>query len=58
MDRGFWQAIVLRVTRLGHDLATKPPLLDVFAVPIGLGARNIVAHHWCKKFPGDNCKAF
>ena len=25
MDRGDWQAIVLRVARVGHDLATKPP---------------------------------
>ena len=25
MDRGAWQAIVLGVTRVGHDLATKPP---------------------------------
>ena len=57
-DRGFSQAIVLRITRVGHNLATKPPLLNVFPVPIGLGARNTVAHHWGKKFPGGNCKAF
>ena len=25
MDRGAWQAIVHRVTRVGDDLATKPP---------------------------------
>ena len=25
MDRGAWQAPVNRVTRVGHDLATKPP---------------------------------
>ena len=25
MDRGVWQATVHRVTRVGHDLATKPP---------------------------------
>ena len=25
MDRGAWQAIVHGVTRVGHDLATKPP---------------------------------
>ena len=25
MDRGAWQATVHRVTRVGHDLATKPP---------------------------------
>ena len=26
MDRGAWQAIVHRVVRVGHDLATKPPI--------------------------------
>ena len=25
MDRGAWQAVVHRVARVGHDLATKPP---------------------------------
>ena len=25
MDRGAWQATVHGVTRIGHDLATKPP---------------------------------
>ena len=25
MDRGAWQATVHRVTRVGHNLATKPP---------------------------------
>ena len=25
MDRGAWQATVLAVTRVGHDLTTKPP---------------------------------
>ena len=25
MDRAAWQAIVCGVTRVGHDLATKPP---------------------------------
>ena len=25
IDRGAWQAIVHGVTRVGHDLATKPP---------------------------------
>ena len=25
MDKGAWQAIVHVVTRVGHDLATKPP---------------------------------
>ena len=57
-DRGFWQAIVLRIIRVKHKLATKPPLLNVFAIPIGLGARNMAAYHWGKKFPGGNCKAF
>ena len=27
MDRGTWKAIVHGVTRVGHDLATKPPPL-------------------------------
>ena len=26
MDRGAWQATVHGVARVGHDLATKPPL--------------------------------
>jgi len=25
MDRGAWQATVHRITRVGYDLATKPP---------------------------------
>ena len=25
MDRGVWQATVRSITRVGHDLATKPP---------------------------------
>ena len=25
MDRGTWQAIVHRITRVGHNFATKPP---------------------------------
>ena len=25
MDRGAWQALVHGITRVGHDLATKPP---------------------------------
>ena len=25
MDRGAWQAMVYGITRVGHDLATKPP---------------------------------
>ena len=27
MDRGAWQATVHVITRVGHDLATKPPLI-------------------------------
>ena len=27
MDRGAWQATVHRITRVGHDLVTKPPLM-------------------------------
>ena len=29
MDRGAWWATVHRVTRVGHDLATKPPPPDI-----------------------------
>ena len=28
MDRGAWQAMVHGVTRVGHNLVTKPPLPD------------------------------
>ena len=28
MDRGAWWAIAHGITRVGHDLATKPPLPD------------------------------
>ena len=31
MDRGAWQAVVDGVTRAGHDLATKPPLIILTA---------------------------
>ena len=31
MDRGAWQATVHGVTRAGHDLATKPPLIILIA---------------------------
>ena len=32
MDRGAWKAIVHGVTRVGHDLATKPPTTTVISV--------------------------
>ena len=31
MDRGAWQATIHGVVRVGHDLATKPPLRIMFA---------------------------
>ena len=31
MDRGAWQAIVDGVTRAGHDLVAKPPLIILTA---------------------------
>ena len=31
MDRGAWQATVRGVTRVGHDLVTKPPLLNEYS---------------------------
>ena len=30
MDRGTWRAIIYGVTRVGHNLATKPPLPPKF----------------------------
>ena len=43
MDRGAWQATVHGVTRVGHDLATKPlpiyyyvPFLPTFLYPTSL----------------------
>ena len=33
MDGGAWQATVHGVTRIGHDLATKPPPLFTLASP-------------------------
>ena len=36
MDRGAWQAIVHGVTRVGHDLATKPPPQQCKMIPISL----------------------
>ena len=30
MDRGAWRAIVRGVTRVGHDLAAKPPPLHLY----------------------------
>ena len=35
MDRGVWQAAVNGVTRVGHDLAIKPP-------PVGLWIKCVV----------------
>ena len=31
MDRGTWQATVHGVTRVGHNLGTKPPPLVIFS---------------------------
>ena len=56
MDRGAWQAIVHRVTRVGHDLVTKPspPPLSYFHLPkyvplsqttVPLGLRILDSHH-------------
>ena len=33
MDRGVWQAPVHGVTRVGHDLATKPPQTTATRIP-------------------------
>ena len=33
MDREAWQATVHGVTRVGHDLATKPPPMMVVSLP-------------------------
>ena len=32
MDRGDWRATVRGVTRVGHDLATKPPNAQAFVI--------------------------
>ena len=40
MDRGAWQATVHRVTRVGHNLATKPPRSQDTA---GLGLQGAAA---------------
>ena len=32
MDRGDWRATVHGVTRVGHDLATKPPNAQAFVI--------------------------
>ena len=34
MDRGAWQAIVHGVTRVGHNLATKPPTTTVISIAL------------------------
>ena len=48
MDRGAWQATVHGVTRVGHDLATKPPPpshpFQSLAAPSGLPVCLIQAH--------------
>ena len=36
MDRGVWQATVRGVSRVGHNLATKPPLLVFRNYDLGL----------------------
>ena len=50
MDRGAWQAMVHEVARVGHDLATKPPLSYIslyflFQHIIGLSKTEFVGHH-------------
>ena len=50
MDRGAWQAMVHEVARVGHDLATKPPLIYIslyflFQHIIGLSKTEFVGHH-------------
>ena len=34
MNKGTWQATVHEVTRVGHDLATKPPQRPVLPLPL------------------------
>ena len=42
MDRGAWQATVYGVARVGHDLATKPPLqVDLIPVPRSVWFRGV-----------------
>ena len=35
MDRGAWRATVHGVTRVGHDLVTKPPPILLLGLPCG-----------------------
>ena len=52
MDRGAWQAIVHGVTRVGHDLVTKPPLPlgYLYHTPSHSGASYLIGEcsyiHW------------
>ena len=39
MDRGAWQATVHGVAQVGHDLATKPPLVVEWLNSESLGAK-------------------
>ena len=39
LDRGAWQATVHGITRLGHDLATKPPPEKKVLVLINIQAK-------------------
>ena len=40
MDRGAWQATVHGITRVGHDLATKP-LPPIYDLSINLNPNNL-----------------
>ena len=41
MDRGAWQAIVHGITRVGHNLATKPPILDGYLLFLDFQKSNL-----------------
>ena len=41
MDRGDWQAVVHGIARAGHDLATKPPILDGFLLFLDFQKSNL-----------------
>ena len=56
MDRGDWQATVHGVTRVGHDLATKPPPQVVVYVIANI--RILTLAKIANSYPPDVCFSF
>ena len=56
MDRGAWQATVHGVTRIGHDLATKPlPQVEVYVIA---NIRILTLAKIANSYPLDVCFSF